>query len=63
MNPTKLEPYNIVNYSDDFAGCETELHKATASFMGLGSLMQALGLAESVDKACSPSTNMVCSLI
>ena len=58
-DPNKPSPYNIVNYSDDFAGCETGLHKATASFMGLGSLMKALGLAESADKACPPSTNMV----
>ena len=58
-HPDKSSTYNIVNYSDDFAGCESSMHKATASFKALGSLMENLGLAESVDKACSPSTSMV----
>ena len=56
---TRPRPYNVVNYSDDFAGVEATLHKATSSFYSLGSLMQALGLAESADKACPPSTRMV----
>ena len=46
-------------YMDDFAGCEASLHKALASFTSLGNLMSSLGLVESVDKACPPSTKMV----
>ena len=59
LDPGRPKPYNVVNYSDDFAGVEKTLHKAMASYLALGSLMQALGLVESVDKACSPSTKMV----
>ena len=59
LDPGRPKPYNLVNYSDDFAGVEKTLHKAMASFLALGSLMHALGLVESVDKACPPSTKMV----
>ena len=59
LDPNKPSAFNIVNYSDDFAGCESSLDKAMASFTILGNLMESLGLVESVDKACPPSTKMV----
>ena len=41
------------------AGCEANIHKAQASFESLGQLLRDLGLEESTEKACSPSTCMV----
>jgi hypothetical protein len=37
--------YNIINYSDDIAGCEAELENAINSFLSLGSLRAQPGLA------------------
>ena len=54
----KQEPYNSVNYSDDMAGCESSKHKADASFLAMGNLLAELGLVESKEKACTPSTVM-----
>ena len=59
LDPERPLPYNNVNYSDDFGGCEGTLDKATASYKALSDLFTELGLAESVDKACAPSTAMV----
>ena len=59
LDPDRPLPYNNVNYCDDFGGCESSLHKATVSYQALGDLFTELGLAESVDKACAPSTTMV----
>ena len=42
---------------DDFAGCETG-HRATEAFEALGELLQTLGIEESREKACPPSTTM-----
>ena len=56
---TDLEKlFNVVNYSDDLGGCETDLSRATESFAQLKWLMEDLGLVESAKKAESPSTQM-----
>ena len=59
LDPNRQQPYNSINYSDDLAGCETSLHRAVAAYEALGNLLVELGLKESVEKACSPSTSMV----
>jgi hypothetical protein len=59
LDPDKPSAFDIVNYSDDFAGCQSSLDKAMASFTILRNLMENLGLVESVDKACPPFTKMV----
>ena len=48
----------IVNYLDDLAGADTP-DKAWASFSELGNVLLYCGLEESVEKACTPSTEMV----
>ena len=50
--------FKLVNYIDDLAGAEVP-DRASAAFDELGELLGCLGLAESVDKACSPSTVMI----
>ena len=50
--------YNVVNYSDDLGGCETEKARATESFAQLKWLLEDLGLEESTKKAESPSKQM-----
>ena len=52
-------PFNILNYSDDYAGAEGSFETATLSFSALSTLLTELGLAESVDKAVSPTTSMI----
>ena len=59
LQPDHTLPFNCVNYSDDFAGGEESLHRAEASFKTIRELFKSLGLEESTDKACEPSTNMV----
>ena len=49
--------YNAVVYMDDFAGCETG-PRATEAFEALGELLKTLGIEESREKACPPSTTM-----
>ena len=58
LDPGKQLPYNSVNYSDDMAWCEATTHKAEASYKAMGDLLSELGLVESQDKACAPSTVM-----
>ena len=53
------EQYNIVNYSDDMGGCETELLRAEESFTKLKHLMDDLGLEESTKKAEAPTNQLV----
>ena len=53
------QSFNILNYSDDYAGAEDSLDSALLSFFSLASLLKELGLEESVDKAVSPSTTML----
>ena len=48
-------PFNVLNYSDDFAGCEASFESALLSFNSLGSLLSVLGLSESSDKAEPPT--------
>ena len=48
----------VLNYADDFAGCELELSRAELSFATLGQLLFDIGLTESKSKACSPSKIM-----
>ena len=50
--------FNILNYSDDYAGCEVTFDSAELSFSSLSTLLSELGLQESVDKAVAPSTTM-----
>ena len=54
-----LIPFNILNYSDDYAGAELTLENAMLSFTALSSLLSELGLSESVDKAVSPTTTLI----
>ena len=51
--------FNILNYSDNFSGCELSLKTANLSFSSLSSLLTELGLLEAQDKAVPPSTTMV----
>ena len=53
------EPFNSLNYSDDFAGAEVRLFRSTLSFNSLGTLLKELNVAESVDKAVSPSQILI----
>ena len=46
--------FNSLNYSDDMAGCEGTLDRATLSFSVMGTLLKELGLTESLDKAVAP---------
>ena len=48
----------VTNYLDDFAGCEN-WNNAERAFHTVGEILDKCGLAESVDKACPPSTKMV----
>ena len=49
--------FGLVNYIDDLAGAESQ-DRAEEAFASLGSLLDDLGLGESLNKACSPSTAM-----
>ena len=51
--------FNCVNYSDDLGGAESTKARADLSYKKIADLFTELGLAESKDKACSPSTCMV----
>ena len=53
------QSFNILNYSDDYAGCQDSFELAMLSFTSLSSLLLELGLEESSDKAVSPSTTML----
>ena len=48
------DPFNCLNYSDDFAGAEIKLIRSTLSFNALGSLLEELNVDESTDKQVSP---------
>ena len=54
VNSEPLQPFNTLNYSDDFAGVELSADRAKFSFDVMSSLLAELGLAESVHKAVSP---------
>ena len=49
--------FQALVYMDDFGGCE-EGETATIAFNALGRLLRELGIRESADKACPPSTTM-----
>ena len=49
--------FQALVYMDDFAGCENG-HTASISYNALGRLLKELGVQESGDKACPPSTIM-----
>ena len=51
------EEFNAIVYMDDFAGCEHG-QRAKLAFDALGKLLADLGVRESIDKACPPSTTM-----
>ena len=59
LESPEQKPFNICNYSDDLGGVEQSLEHAQRSFLGLASLYQDLGLAESTSKASPPSRKMV----
>ena len=47
-------PFYILNYSDDFGGCESDRERAFASFEIFGNLLKFLGISESEDKSEKP---------
>ena len=51
---SNCDPFNTLNYSDDFAGVQGSLERATLSFNTMGTLLSELGLTEAIDKAVSP---------
>ena len=53
-----VSPFHVLNYSDDFGGCEATLDRAQLSYSIFGKLLKTLGLSESLDKAESPSQVM-----
>ena len=52
-------PFNILNYSDDYAGAQLTFNDAMLSFSALSHLLSDLGLAEYIDKAISPTTSLI----
>ena len=50
--------FNVVNYLDDFGGCDT-LDKAWLAYEKLKELLRDCGIEESVEKACPPDTRMI----
>ena len=48
------QPFNTLNYSDDFAGVEMTLERSNLSFEVMSSLLSELGLTESAGKAVYP---------
>ena len=48
----------LTNYLNDFAGCAT-WDMAKHDFETVDDILKNCGLAESIDKACPPSTEMV----
>ena len=51
------EVFNAVVYMDDFGGCDSA-EKAWKAYEALGKLLVELGVEESADKACPPTTTM-----
>ena len=51
-------PYQVCNYSDDMGGVESTRSRALEAFNRLGTLLEDLGLHESVDKAEPPTTQI-----
>ena len=51
----EAEPFNSLNYSDDFAGGEVKLARSHLAFNTLGTLLEELMIDESKAKAVSPS--------
>ena len=50
----RFEPFNTLNYSDDFSDIEPTLERATLSFSSMGWLLEELVLSEAQDKAIAP---------
>jgi hypothetical protein len=59
LETAEEKQFNVINYSDDLGGCETNLTRAEESFNKLKVLMDDLGLEESSKKAESPSQELV----
>ena len=55
----RQQGHSLFNYLDDFIGVSPP-SSAVTDFQALGELLASLGLQESSDKSCSPSTVMVC---
>ena len=49
--------FEVVNYVDDFGGCEKP-ERAWEAFMSLGDSLEHLGLEEATEKAVLPSTEI-----
>ena len=58
LDTDSQEPYNSLNYSDDFGGVECDMERAIESSLALSGLLEELGLVESVEKYHPPSTSM-----
>ena len=58
LDTDEEQMYNVVNYSDDLGGVESDKHRAIESFTQLKRLLDDLGLEESVKKAEAPNTQM-----
>ena len=54
----KSHGFSVVNYLDDFGGCES-LSRAWLAYEELKTLLNQAGLVESQEKACPPDTTMV----
>ena len=59
LETSEEKQFNVINYSDDLGGCETNLARAQESFGKLKLLMDDLGLEESSKKAEGPSQQLV----
>ena len=58
LESSSEQMFNVVNYSDDFGGVETDEARATESFTQLKWLLDDVGLQEASKKAESPSKQM-----
>jgi hypothetical protein len=50
--------FSVINYLDDFGGCDT-IDRAWLAYEELKILLDHCGIEEATDKACSPDTRMV----
>ena len=53
------DPFNTLNYSDDFAGAEILFERSSLSFNTMGTFLEVLNLTESLPKAVSPCQIML----
>ena len=58
-NSLDNDPFNTLNYSDDFAGAELQFIRSNLSFLSMGTLLEVPNLAESTSKVVSPCQQMI----